>query len=55
MSEDKEREEFEHWAEGVGALPWGSLKRRRIGDGYSAQVYNYMWHAWRARSQLEPL
>ncbi|WP_161804881.1 hypothetical protein [Pantoea sp. RIT-PI-b] len=53
MSEELERNEFEHWAEEVGALPWGSLKTRRIGDGYSAQVYNYMWNAWRARSQLE--
>lgn len=54
-NDELERAEFEHWAEEDGALPWGSLKKRRIGDGYSAQIYNYMWHAWHARSQLEPV
>ena len=52
-NEEQERAEFEHWAEESGALPWGSLKKRRIGTGYSAQVYNYMWRAWLARSKQE--
>lgn len=53
--EELERKEFEHWAEEAGALPWGSLKKKRVGDGCSAQIYNYMWRSWRARSELEPV
>lgn len=47
-NDELEREEFEYWAEEAGALPWGTLKKRRMGNGYSAQIYNYMWHAWQA-------
>ncbi|GEM_PF-973635 len=43
------REKFEAWAEEVGALPWGYLKKQRTASGnYSVQIYNYMWHAWNA-------
>lgn len=51
-TEEQERDEFERWAETEGALPWMSLKKRRTGNGYSAQVYNYMWNAWKARADL---
>lgn len=47
-NDEMERDNFEHWAEDVGALPWGSLKKRRMNNGYSAQIYNYMWQAWQA-------
>lgn len=43
------RAKFEAWAEEVGALPWGYLKKQRTpGGGYSVQIYNYMWSAWQA-------
>ncbi|WP_145556737.1 hypothetical protein [Yersinia canariae] len=43
------RAEFEKWAEEVGALPWGYLKKQRTpSGGYSVQVYQYMWQAWQA-------
>ncbi|MGB7801402.1 hypothetical protein [Buttiauxella sp.] len=43
------RADFEAWAEEVGALPWGYLKKQRTpGGGYSVQIYNYMWSAWQA-------
>lgn len=43
------REQFEAWAEEAGALPWGYLKKQRTqNDGYSVQIYNYMWSAWQA-------
>lgn len=43
------RAQFEAWAEEVGALPWGYLKKQRTpGGGYSVQIYNYMWSAWQA-------
>lgn len=43
------REQFEAWAEEVGALPWGYLKKQRTQNGgYSVQIYNYMWSAWQA-------
>ena len=43
------REQFEEWAEDVGALPWGYLKKQRTpGGGCSVQIYNYMWSAWQA-------
>ena len=49
------REQFEEWAEDVGALPWGYLKKQRTsGGGYSVQIYNYMWSAWQAsRAAIE--
>ncbi len=49
------REQFEEWAEDVGALPWGYLKKQRTsGGGYSVQIYNYMWSAWQAsRAEIE--
>lgn len=41
------REKFEAWAERVGALPWGYLKKQRTDSGnYSDQIYTYMWLAW---------
>lgn len=44
-----QREKFEAWAEEVGALPWGRLKKQRnTSGGYSLQVYTYMWKAWQA-------
>lgn len=54
MSTEQSREEFEQWAELVGALPWGYLKKQRTpSGGYSVQVYVYMWEAWQAsRSEL---
>ncbi|MBN3043324.1 hypothetical protein H4F47_10375 [Pectobacterium brasiliense] len=54
MSTEQIREEFEQWAELVGALPWGYLKKQRTpSGGYSVQVYVYMWEAWQAsRSEL---
>lgn len=50
------REQFEAWAEEVGALPWGYLKKQRTqNDGYSVQIYNYMWSAWQAsREAVQP-
>ena len=43
------RAQFEVWAEEVGALPWGHLKKQRTpSGGYSVQIYNYMWSAWQA-------
>jgi hypothetical protein len=43
------RENFEAWAEQVGALPWGHLKKQRTASGnYSVQIYTYMWNAWNA-------
>ncbi|MCR6026787.1 hypothetical protein HLI26_07305 [Salmonella enterica subsp. enterica] len=43
------KEKFEAWAEEVGALPWGHLKKQRTkGGGYSVQVYTYMWSAFKA-------
>ena len=43
------RAQFEAWAEEVGALPWGYLKKQRTpGGGYSVQIYNYMWSTWQA-------
>lgn len=46
---------FEKWAEEVGALPWGYLKKQRTASGgYSVQIYTYMWSAWQAsRSAIE--
>lgn len=42
-------EQFEEWAEEAGALPWGYLKKQRTQNGgYSVQIYNYMWSAWKA-------
>ncbi|AXW87801.1 hypothetical protein AU509_12010 [Lonsdalea britannica] len=54
MSTEQMREEFERWAELVGALPWGHMKKQRTpSGGYSVQVYGYMWTAWKAsRSEL---
>lgn len=41
---------FEKWAEEVGALPWGYLKKQRTESGnYSVQIYTYMWKAWQAK------
>lgn len=49
MDITKSREEFEKWAEEVGALPWGYLKKQRTpSGGYSVQIYQYMWKAWQA-------
>ncbi|ENA1747538.1 hypothetical protein ACSN7A_003191 [Yersinia ruckeri] len=49
MDITKSREEFEKWAEEAGALPWGYLKKQRTpSGGYSVQVYQYMWTAWKA-------
>lgn len=43
------REKFEAWAEEVGAMPWGYLKKQRTTSGnYSVQIYTYMWHSWSA-------
>jgi len=43
------REEFEQWAEQVGALPWGILKQHRKQDGsYPGPHYTYMWEAYQA-------
>lgn len=48
MDITKSREEFERWAEEVGALPWGYLKKQSTpSGGYSVQVYQYMWTAWK--------
>lgn len=45
------REKFEAWAEEVGALPWGILKKHRNQDGsYPGPHYTYMWKAWQAAS-----
>lgn len=49
MDTTTSRAEFEKWAEEVGALPWGYLKKQRTpSGGYSIQVYQYMWTAWKA-------
>lgn len=49
MSTEQSREEFEQWAELVGALSWGYLKKQRTPNGsYSVQIYGYMWSAWQA-------
>lgn len=43
------REEFEQWAEQVGALPWGILRKHRKQDGsYPRPHYTYMWEAYQA-------
>ncbi|HDG1723123.1 TPA: hypothetical protein PFE21_004474 [Kluyvera ascorbata] len=44
-----QREKFEAWAEEVGALPWGILKKHRNQDGsYPGPHYSEMWKAWQA-------
>jgi len=50
---DLERQAFEAEAERAGALPWGYLKKQRTSNGYSVQVYNYMWWGWYARAKQE--
>jgi hypothetical protein len=50
---DEERAKFEQHFEHAGALPWGYLAKQRTGNGYSIQIYSYMWNAWLARAQLE--
>lgn len=51
ITELAQREKFEAWAEEVGALPWGILKKHRNQDGsYSGPHYTYMWKAWQAAS-----
>lgn len=43
------REDFEQWAEQVGALPWGILRKHRKQDGsYPEPHYTYMWEAYQA-------
>ena len=47
-----QREKFEAWAEEVGALPWGILKKHRNQDGsYPGPHYSEMWKAWQAASE----
>ncbi|EUC90081.1 hypothetical protein [Klebsiella oxytoca] len=49
ITELAQREKFEAWAEEVGALPWGILKKHRNQDGsYPGPHYTYMWKAWQA-------
>ncbi|HGP3873261.1 TPA: hypothetical protein ACLKPY_004466 [Klebsiella pneumoniae] len=51
ITELAQREKFEAWAEEVGALPWGILKKHRNQDGsYPGPHYTYMWKAWQAAS-----
>ncbi|WP_374417447.1 hypothetical protein [Klebsiella quasipneumoniae] len=51
ITELAQREKFEAWAEEVGALPWGMLKKHRNQDGsYPGPHYTYMWKAWQAAS-----
>ena len=51
ITELAQREKFEAWAEEVGALPWGMLKKHRNKDGnYPGPHYTYMWKAWQAAS-----
>ncbi|MBZ7339405.1 Uncharacterised protein [Klebsiella pneumoniae] len=51
ITELAQREKFEAWAEEVGALPWGILKKHRNQDGsYPGPYYTYMWKAWQAAS-----
>ncbi|EIY5129748.1 hypothetical protein ML080_002725 [Klebsiella variicola] len=51
ITELAQREKFEAWAEEVGALPWGILKKHRNQDGsYPGPHYTYMWKAWLAAS-----
>ncbi|MEQ4951946.1 hypothetical protein ABN150_21830 [Klebsiella oxytoca] len=51
ITELAQREKFEAWAEEVGALPWGILKKYRNQDGsYPGPHYTYMWKAWQAAS-----
>ncbi|MDL4445541.1 hypothetical protein [Klebsiella michiganensis] len=48
ITELAQREKFEAWAEHACAAPWGYLKKRRTTEGYSEQIYTYMWAAWKA-------
>lgn len=51
ITELAQREKFEAWAEEIGALPWGILKKHRNQDGsYPGPHYTYMWKAWQAAS-----
>ncbi|MGQ9229911.1 hypothetical protein [Klebsiella pneumoniae] len=51
ITELAQREKFEAWAEEVGTLPWGILKKHRNQDGsYPGPHYTYMWKAWQAAS-----
>ncbi|HCF8039468.1 TPA: hypothetical protein NIU56_003005 [Klebsiella pneumoniae] len=51
ITELAQRDKFEAWAEEVGALPWGILKKHRKQDGnYPGPHYTYMWKAWQAAS-----
>ncbi|EOY5009938.1 TPA: hypothetical protein ACPY23_000510 [Klebsiella oxytoca] len=50
ITELAQREKFEVWAEHACAAPWGYLKKRRTTEGYSEQIYTYMWTAWKAAS-----